>query len=371
MNYNSVQDIISAGITNMTVRRNNSSLAYSNSDSVACPSWLTLNGKNLGGTLYYDGYASVGSIGKLNEIRPNYKASVGRVYYCYTEEGTLYGTVPFFKIRLRAACRNNTMTSTYELTFDVLFVYGGDFEIYLAVKPTTTSTSYIGTHTFINGSNTFTLTWAAPQHISFYSDGHGNYTMDDGNILVVRNPNMVRYLLGDEDGNVYTVRDGAAVLVGTELTSALFQAQGVDTIPPASVIETLTRPQLYYWNQNESAALPQINATLYGIPFPQTVTSNRLILGDASIVGVSEVTCEYKGEPLVALSFDDGPFRYYDGSAWADAGEANGMTPQVLLGIQPEAWSELVSGVNYAKIRVTLNSVVDAITSIVFTFITR
>lgn len=95
MNYNSIEEILSAGTTNMTVIRNDSK-QDDGTDSITGVPWFTYNG-TVASTIYASGNSWLGFGSTSEHLKVNRRD--GAMYYLYREEGTLYGYYNFLKIR--------------------------------------------------------------------------------------------------------------------------------------------------------------------------------------------------------------------------------------------------------------------------------
>ena len=80
--------------------------------------------------------------------------------------------------------------------------------------------------------------------------------------------------------------------------------------------------------------------------------------------------CEYTGNPLIALSFDNKvSWKYIEDTNWVTATENfEGMTPDKLIGITTEQWASQIDGITSLFIKVILSSLEDSITKIVIQF---
>ena len=95
MNYNSVEEILSAETANMTVIRDNSK-NDDGTDTVTGVSWFNFKGK-VASTIYVSGNSWLGFGASSEHLKVNRRD--GAMYYLYREEGTLYNHYRFLKIR--------------------------------------------------------------------------------------------------------------------------------------------------------------------------------------------------------------------------------------------------------------------------------
>lgn len=92
-NYNSVQEILDAGIANMTCIRNNSK-QDDGVDQLTGADWLTYMG-NAVATIYVSGNTFLGFGSNTEHLKVDRRDTAMR--YLYREEGTLYNYYNFIK----------------------------------------------------------------------------------------------------------------------------------------------------------------------------------------------------------------------------------------------------------------------------------
>ena len=176
-----------------------------------------------------------------------------------------------------------------------------------------------------------------------------------------------KYLVRD-GSTIYTVADSALVEVTGELNAELFIASGVDTIPDGALLMTLSVPEVLCWTDAET--LPTLTATVIGVPYPQTIISDKIYLTDDSITGIQSVLATCEGDLIVAVSFDDKQtWKAWNGEQWATLSDDNtGMSKETLEAITFEQWNELYTGATGFYIRVSLLDTTQTVEKIVFDF---
>ena len=196
------------------------------------------------------------------------------------------------------------------------------------------------------------------------------YEVESGDEPDLEPEHSTKYLI-ESEGFICTVIDDELMLLeATELTAEIFQNHGFDELPDWSIISSLTNPEILYYQSDVEAELPTISVTMTATPHPQSLIAEPFYLIDSTILGIESVTCEYVGEPLIALSFDNGGFEHYDGTnEWVVSAESEGMLPNVLTTITTDTWSARITDVQSIQIRVILKSADDSLTSIKFNFI--
>ena len=95
MDYNSVQDIISAGISNMQCIRNNTK-NDDGTDTLVGVDWFTFK-DTVAQNIYVSGNSWLGLGSSSEHLKVNRRD--GAVYSIYREEGTLFNYYKFLKIR--------------------------------------------------------------------------------------------------------------------------------------------------------------------------------------------------------------------------------------------------------------------------------
>ena len=125
-----------------------------------------------------------------------------------------------------------------------------------------------------------------------------------------------------------------------EINKALFEAHGVDEMPPGSLLLPLTDPVLLFW-QDSQDSLPVLETDVTAVPFPQTVITENVDMTDSTILGIEKVTADSDDNTLFAVSFDDGTTWWnYVNNAWAVlSDEQSGMTKDAFANIGTDAWA--------------------------------
>lgn len=176
-----------------------------------------------------------------------------------------------------------------------------------------------------------------------------------------------KYLLRS-DNTIYTVTDGSLVEVSGELNANLFISSGVDEIPDGTLLMALSNPEVLFWRDEDTA--PTLIATVTGVPYPQTIISDKIYLTDKSITGIENVLATCEGDLIVAVSFDDKQtWKAWNGEQWTTLSDDNtGMSKETLEGITFEQWNELYTGATGFYVRVSLLDTTQSVEKIVFDF---
>ena len=132
MNYNSIEEILSAGTTNMTVIRNNTK-QDNGTDSLTGIDWFTFK-EVIASTIYVNGNSWIGFGSSSGHLKVNHRD--GALYSLYREEGTLYNYYKFLKIRWKGYSSYYTTSSLYAIEYDVILWDTGDISLHMISIPT-------------------------------------------------------------------------------------------------------------------------------------------------------------------------------------------------------------------------------------------
>jgi len=304
-NYETVQEIVDAGTTNMTTL-----LSSSNDDGTVTisntPSWLKFNGVTPT-AMYVSGNSWFGVTGSSEQIRFNRRDT--KIYYLYGEEGKLYDYYSFYKLRWRGYSAYNKSTSSYFQEWEVIFFSTGDIMIRAVSIP---SSNYDGTFNIV-ASETYSYTkpTSASPYVSFYSQDDNNSKFTVAYELINIDMPFHRRWLVEDEGAFYNVADSELnQLEITELTAQAFLDYGNEEPPKGELLLSLTAPIIHHWNDSNSEEFntpiqPEINAVLTATPYTQLLEVH-VDMSHESITGISGVTAEYEGDVLVMHSLDDG-----------------------------------------------------------------
>ena len=347
MNYNSVNEILEAGITNMTVLRNNSK-QDDNSDTITGVDWFTFNGV-IANNIYANGNSWIGFGSESEHLKVNRRDAA--MYYLYREEGTLYDYYKFLKIRWVGYSVYSQTTSTYSLSYDVILWDTGDISLHMVTIPTTNNN---GTYSLtVPSTYTYTVDNVNPD-VTFKKIDFGFEVTN--NIISLEYPGNRRYLIRNES-DYYTIENNSLKnITVTDLTSTIFLENGTETIPDISLLLTLSNPELLYWNDGNKILSEGL--TVYGeTPVPQIVEYESQDMSNHINIEKAEVVAQ---DTLFTLSFDEGvTWKYYDGSTWqTTVSESEGMTSEVLKNISQETWAEVFTPttLKFRAILTTLSS---------------
>ena len=308
VDYNSVEDILNAGTSNMTYLINDEE--YDDDDYlVSPPKWLKINSELIeeltvsGNSYIYDDYGD-------SNFRLNVNQRDAEMYYLYKEEGTLGNTYNFFKIRWRGypTYNDDDQYSSNNLIYDVLFFDTGDIMIYLVAQP---EDYYDGTFSLRVGSNTYSFSELSKDkpYATFYSlnENNSEYQDVDMNIINFVITKKLFLLQNINDNNLYTITDnGLTSLNKTDIASQSFIDYGFSLRIFNTIYDFLDIDsyKLLYWieeNEAQETVKDTTKLEIVGLPETQYIIFDADIDTNKKLKGFS-----IRGEGKIQLSFDNG-----------------------------------------------------------------
>ena len=336
VDYGTVDEILET-TENMVFIRNNS-LNDDGTDVVTGVDWFQFNGK-AATKLYVSGNSWVGigeNAEQLKIVRRDADLMTLR-----REEGTLWGTYRFLRIRWEGYSVHNNRTDATRLIWDVVFFDTGEICVRFETVPT--NSNYLATSSLVTGGGTIEFVPLSGKTITFKPQDNAGKTFElKDHAPVFLDPYNRRYLVTDANHTLYTVADGALQkLVETELTAEVFETYGVQDIPDGNLLLTLTDPTILYWHDSENR-FPDFRATYTGVPIPQVLYSENIDMADETILGIEKVFADCDDRVLFAVSFDNGVSWWSCVDAvWAQLSEEkSGMSKAALEAISVDSWAE-------------------------------
>ena len=354
--YTSIDDIV-AGVENATQLRTNSK-QDDGTDTITGVNWFSYNG-TVCSNIYVSGNSWIGLGASSEHLKVNRRDAA--MWNVWREEGTYstsLHTYNFLRIRWSGYTSYNSTSSSALLTFDVLIFETGDIMLYVADIPTL---DYTGT--FSLDDMPYDKPTVENRYVTFYLQSDGSYVVEYAPIDLA----IKKYLVRDVN-TLYTITEGSLVEVSGELNSNLFIDNGVDEIPDGTLLMTLSDPEVLCWRDVDT--VPILTATVTGVPYPQTIISEKIYLTDDSITGIESALATCEGDFIVAVSFDDKQtWKAWNGEQWVTLSDDNtGMSKETLEGITFEQWNELYTGATGFYIRVSLLDTTQSVEKIVFDF---
>lgn len=341
MNYNSINEILSAGTTNMTVIRNNTK-SDDDTDTITGVSWFKFNGV-VTSNIYASGNSWIGFGSSSEHLKVNRRD--GAVYSIYREEGTLYNYYKFLKIRWDGYSRYNQTSSSYKVTYDVILWDTGDISLHMINIPTSYNT---GTYSLVAGSTySYTVSTSSPD-VTFTKTNSG-FTVSNS-LIALELPYEKRYLIRSGTTYYTVVNNSLSEITVNTLTSTVFLENGVNEIPDVNLLYSLENPELLYWTENDEGLKQGLILT--GTPtLPQIVYFNNYTLTSS----IKELITVCSSDVLFTITTDGGnTWKYFDGSNWVVSTSAsNGMTYEVIENMSSTMWSKLITS-GTIKIRCAL-----------------
>ena len=257
MDYSSVEQIFSAGTTNMEILRNNTK-QDDGTDSFSGVSWFTYNG-TVASTIYASGNSWIGFGSSSEHLKVNRRD--GALYSLYREEGTLYGHYKFLKIRWEGYSQYNQTATSYAISYDVILWDTGDISLHMISIPSSYNS---GTYSLIASSTyTYRVSAASPD-VTFIKTDSGFEVSNSVIDLVI--PLKKRYLIRD-NSTYYTVSNSTLAEVAiSELTSDSFLNYGVEDIPVISLLTNLSNPEILYWTEDSDSGAVEDGLIITGTP---------------------------------------------------------------------------------------------------------
>lgn len=335
MNYNSVQEILDSGITNMTVlRRNNKQDDGSN--IVQGTNWLTFCGQQIN-SLYANGNSYIGLGLDVQHLKVN--NGDGAMYYLYREVGTLYDSYKFLKIRWVGYSHYRYTSSSYLLSYDIIFWSTGDISLHMNNIPTDYNN---GTYSLTANTQTYqyTVSTASPD-VTFHKTGNDTFTVINS-LIKLLNP---RYYLIYDNNKYYTVDNNHLLEITemSELTANVFQTYGVDSFPKdINLYNSLSNPKILFWVEDQIGR-PQTNNIIIDQLGGSMEYHESKDMSNFS--GIKSAKVVASDDALFSLSFDNGvSWHYYNNNGWATVSQNDikvGMTASQISSIMANSWADI------------------------------
>lgn len=311
MNYNSIEEIFSAGITNMTCLINNTKYD-DNSYTISDISGFTYKGSEIT-SINVNGNSYI----KFNSNKLCVNNCDGAMYYLYTEEGTLYNKYKFFKIRFSGYSRYSYTSNAYKETYDVIIWDNGSISLHMIDIPTQDNT---GTYSLDDVS--YTVSTSSPD-VTFTWDGStfsvSNSMIDLSlNYYIIYKSSTKSYYSTDETGNLIYIDNPSS-----ELTSEYFLNYGTNKLPEYSKLQDLAKNSnnliIFCYNENIDTINSLVVDTTYPLPIIATYEiniPNGKEISKLQILSASDSLLFY-------FENDDGYFYYDDNNNFIRSDENN------------------------------------------------
>jgi hypothetical protein len=356
MNYNSVEEILNAGTTNMTILRNNVK-QDDGTDSITGATWLTYNGSVVN-TIYASGNSFLGFGSSTEHLKVNRRD--GAMWYLYREEGTLYNYYKFIKIRWEGYTAYNQTSSSYKLIYDVILWDTGDISLHMVNMPTMYAN---GTYSLVTSQNTYTYTISSSSPDVTFVKTDSGYIVNKS-IIYIQLPCEKRYLIRS-DSIYYTMIDNKLSTIEVDsLTSNVFLNYGTEIIPPYSLLSELSSPEILYW-VDKDAGIPEVGLIVNGEPqLPRVLYYENKIIPEGQRINSVKLVSR---SAIFAVSCDDGQtWKYHDGNNWIITEDVNvGTDGQSFNDLTSKQWQDLGES-PMLKIRVALTSASDSYVSDIY-----
>jgi hypothetical protein len=330
MNYNSVEEILSSGTTNMTVIRNNSK-NNDGTDTITGVNWFTFNG-TVASTIYASGNSWIGFGSPSEHLKVNRRNSA--VWSIYREEGTLYDYYKFLKIRWKGYSHYGSTSFLCAVEYDVILWDTGDISLHMISIPSSYNS---GTYSLTAGSTySYAVSTSSPD-VTFIKSDSG-FTVNTGIIELI--PVFEKRYLIKIGTTLYTVIDGAlSALSTTDLTSNTFLTYGVSELTIDFISKCSSGSEILVWYETTNYGAPT-GITIFGTPPLPQVVGVDINTGTTTTISNVEPLCS--DDVIFTVSHDGTNKYYYDTSTntWilADS-DMVGMSLTSLINLTTTEWS--------------------------------
>jgi len=356
-NYESIQEMIEAGVTNATVIRNNVYMDEG-TDTLTGVDWFTFN-NNVVSNVYSNANSWLGFGTNTNCLDVNTRDS--SVYYVYREEGTLWGFYKFLKIRWSGYAHYR---SGPWITYDVILWDTGDISLHMVQFPSSSNT---GTYLLIENDIRYPYSVSAQNtEVTFYRQEGGGWEVQN-ELINLRIPYERKYLI--RCNNILYDIEGNELSVQT-LTDTTFIDYGGDELPTTEVLNNFVNPEILYFISTENRT-PYINILQVASPFPQILYSPDYDMTDPSILGIEDADIVASSDVLFAISVDGGTtWKAHNGYMWVNlSSENSGMNAETFNNIDVLDWSRIYLGASTIRMRAVIPSKTSYIESMIINFI--
>ena len=325
MNYTSINELLTAGTSNMINVQNN---AYGTKE-IEGVNWFTFNGVVVD-KLYFDADSYVGFGSSEQHLKINYHTNnISNGFY--REEGTLYGRYKFLKIRRYGyTVMSGNHPDSQLIGYDLILWDTGDISLYIFKKPT------------VGNTGEYSITSTTTQ--SYTTSTHTTFTKADEGFQIenkVIELDEKRYLVRS-NSTYYTIIDGVLSEISIdELTSDVFLTFGSTILPDIELTFELSNPDILFWSEDAQIALDSQLTVSFTPPLPQVLYSETYTVPEDTLI--DRVIILDSQDTLVSLTFDSGLTwkHYHDGSWVVTDSETDGMTVDVLNNLSADQWEDV------------------------------
>jgi len=351
-NYNTISEMLEAGVTNATAIRNNS-YNDSGTDTFTGVDWFTFHGVTAS-TIYASGNTWFGFGTNTNQLNVDYRDAAS--YYVYREEGILAGAFKFLKMRWsgRAHYSNNS----YWITYDVILWETGDISLHMIQIPTSYNN---GTYSLVDGTTyNYTVSNEFPD-VTFYRTDNGWVVKNE--LIFLEGRFLIR-----SNGSLYDVQGN--ILASQTLSAQTFRDYGSFAYPETATLLNFTNPEVLYFIDDDDAE-PKLVCTESASPFPQILYSPDYDLTDFSITGIEDADIIASDDILFAISTDQGvTWKAHNGTQWITlSSENSGMSGATFESISLEDWALIYSNATQIRVRAVIPAITSYIESVIINFL--
>lgn len=220
--------------------------------------------------------------------------------------------------------------------------------------------------------------------IGLYDTVNDGFIVNSGTGILTKGPDVIpqgaTYKTLVTDGtNVYTISGmslSASVGLLANINAAMFQTYGFEDLSDCTDAESdilaLSDFQILRWS-SEAGEISTMVATVSAVPTEQVIITPTISLTEFNVSGIELVTTTTDGNPRAAISFDGGPFEYYDtiDLEWKEEGSGSRgfMTVSDLEDITEANWAAKLYGVTTIQTKFSLPTVSDTVAQIQYKFL--
>lgn len=344
MNYANL-DALVTDIENFTEKPLDNQMNDSSRTTVTGMEWFKYSGKTVNyilpdgdGRIYLS--ESTSDYSRYCTINVNQRDMAA--WNIWRQEGTIGNIYKFVRVRWDGYSSYSSQDDEYHLTFDVIFMSNHKIYLYISDWPSSSNT---GTCSLVWGSVSsakvaYTPTADGDKFTFAPADDDGTSWNAESGFNEPEYP-VMRFLIRDSAGKLYTVKDGATeALTETELTANLFLTKGAEALPKYSVYSALGDVNILRWCEKDYSLVT--TATQTGKPEKMDIDT-----GDINVsYKVNRIWIDADITVFIQISFDGGTtyHKYADG-AWSDVTDdiTAGNTAQEIHDIPMSEWQKMIT----------------------------
>lgn len=357
MNYNSINELLSAGTSNMTKEFGENWGVK----TVSGVDWFVFDGVVVS-EIYVGGYSYFGLGSNTAHLKVNRRSDD---VHClqqalYREEGTLYNKYRFLKLRWEGYPFYSGITGAYRFSYEVFLWDTGDISLSMKSVPKYND----GEYSLTTASKTYTYKISSSSLNVTFANENNEFIVENKAIELYERRYLIR-----SDETYYTVVDNALSEVAIEeLTSEVFLTFGSMTLPAIDMTFDLPNPEILYWSEDPQIAHNVQLAVSFTPPLPQLVYSESYTIQDGMVL--DKIVILDAKNTLISVTFDNGAtWRHYQDGTWVETeSETDGMTADILNNLSAGQLAETMPYTTF-QVRCSLISLNSAVGELYFNLV--